>query len=156
MVALGGLGSGGGRMANEKMTFVLIRPTRRDFWCQLFLLKPAFVGVSHAKAEFDFCCDAIRNKRASFYHLVDRKQGVSLRFVGYVTDDNDYLILAMTGKGLDKAAPAIIEAVKSQGYRSIKYHTVRRGMTRILKGVGFSMQSQSQHDTVMSLELEGV
>ncbi|WP_039954377.1 hypothetical protein [Vibrio caribbeanicus] len=137
------------------MTFTLLRPTRSDLPALFGLIKRAFNGVHCAKAEFEFCCDAVRTQRASFYHLMGREQGVSLRFVGYVTDDNDYLILAMTGKGLNKAAPVILEAVKSQGYRSIKYHTVRRGMTRILKGFGFSVMSQSQHDTVMSLQLEG-
>ncbi|MEH0690143.1 hypothetical protein H4F17_13890 [Vibrio cholerae] len=137
------------------MKFNLIRPNRPDLSAQFKLIKRAFNGVDNAKAEFEFCCDAVISKRASLYHLFSRKQGVSLRFVGYVTSDNDYLILAMTGKGLLKGAPAIIEAVKSQGYRSIKYHTVRAGMTRILKGFGFVLTGKSEHDSVLSLNLEG-
>ncbi|CAK3434908.1 Acetyltransferase (GNAT) family protein [Vibrio crassostreae] len=135
------------------MKFMLIRPTRADITAQFSLIKPAFNKVYQAKTEFEFCCDAVKNKRASFYHL--KGVGVSVRFVGFVTNDNDYLILAMTGKGLVKAAPYIIEAVKSQGYRSIKYHTVRRGMVRILKRFGFSITGKSEHDSVLSLSLEG-
>ncbi|WP_337969033.1 hypothetical protein [Vibrio pectenicida] len=137
------------------MKFNLIRPNRPDLSAQFKLIKRAFNGVDNAKAEFEFCCDAVIDKRASLYHLVSRKQGVSLRFVGYVTSDNDYLILAMTGKGLQQGAPAIIDAVKSQGYRAIKYHTVRTGMTRILKGFGFVLTGQSERDAVLSLNLGG-
>ncbi|RPF11480.1 hypothetical protein EDB17_0111 [Vibrio crassostreae] len=134
------------------MNFMLIRPTRADIAAQFSLIKSAFNRVSQAKAEFDFCCDAVKTKRASFYHL--KGVGVSVRFVGFVTSDNDYLILAMTGKGLVKAAPCIIEAVKSQGYRSIKYHTVRRGMVRILERFGFSVSGNSGRESVLSLVLE--
>lgn len=137
------------------MRFNLIRPNRPDMPAQFKLIKRAFNGVDNAKYEFEFCCDAIKSKRASMYHLVSRKQGVSLRFVGYVTSDNDYLILAMTGKGLLNGAQTIIDAVKSQGYRSIKYHTVRKGMTRILQGFGFVLTDKSEHDSVLSLNLEG-
>ncbi|GAB3531904.1 hypothetical protein [Photobacterium alginatilyticum] len=135
------------------MRFQLIRPNRADINAQFALLRPAFNGVNQAKAEFEFCCDAVRRKQASLYHL--KGKGVSVRFVGMVTDDNSYLILAMTGRGLVAAAPTIIEAVKSQGYRQIKYHTVRRGMTRILTRFGFSITDKTAHDTVLSLLLEG-
>ncbi|MCG9608664.1 hypothetical protein L1D41_03085 [Vibrio harveyi] len=132
---------------------MLIRPTRADINAQFALIKPAFNGVHCAKAEYQFCCEVVRNKQASFYHL--KGSGVSVRFVGLVTDENDYLILAMTGKGLANAAPYIIEAVKSQGYRSIKYHTVRRGMERILKSFGFAVIDKTVYSSVLSLTLEG-
>jgi len=135
------------------MRFQLIRPNRADINAQFALLRPAFDGVHQAKAEFDFCCEAVERKQASLYHL--KGKGVSVRFVGIVTDDNGYLILAMTGRGLVTAAPTIIEAVRSQGYRHIKYHTVRQGMTRILKRFGFSITDNTVHDTVLSLMLEG-
>lgn len=135
------------------MKFTLIKPTRADMKAQFDLIKPAFNGVHCAKAEFDFCRDAVTKKQASFYHL--KGVGVSVRFIGLVTSDNDYLILAMTGKGLLKAAPCIIEAVKSQGYRSIKYHTVRQGMKRILRPFGFVESDKTEHDSVLSLMLEG-
>ena len=135
------------------MNFMLIRPNRADINAQLSLIKPAFNGVHCAKSEFQFCCEAVSNKQACFYHL--KGSGVSVRFVGLVTDDNEYLILAMTGKGLAKAAPYIIDAVKSQGYRSIKYHTVRPGMKRILKTFGFVVSDKTEHDSVLSLTLEG-
>lgn len=135
------------------MKFMLIKPNRADIKAQLALVKSAFNGVHCAKAEYEFCCDAVSNKQASFYHL--KGAGVSVRFVGLVTNDNEYLILAMTGKGLLKGAPAIIDAVKSQGYRSIKYHTVRRGMERILKSFGFVVSDKTDHDSVLSLTLEG-
>ncbi|WP_299695622.1 hypothetical protein [uncultured Vibrio sp.] len=134
---------------------MLIKPNRSDLSAQFNLIKRAFNGVEHAKVEFDFCCDAVRNKRASMYHLFSREHGVSVRFVGLVTESNDYLILAMTGKGLVKAAPCIIDAVKSQGYRAIKYHTVRRGMERILKSFGFVVSGKTDHESVLSLTLEG-
>ncbi|CAK1835381.1 Phage protein [Vibrio crassostreae] len=135
------------------MNFMLIKPTRADIKAQFALIKSAFNGVHCAKAEYQFCCEAVRNKQASFYHL--KGAGVSVRFVGLVTSDNEYLILAMTGKGLVKAAPCIIEAVKSQGYRSIKYHTVRRGMERILKAFGFVVADKTEHESVLSLAWEG-
>ena len=135
------------------MRFQLIRPNRADMKAQYTLLRPAFNQVHEAKFEFDFCCDAVTNKRASMYHL--KGKGVSVRFVGVVTNDNDYLILAMTGKGLVTAAPIIIDTVKSQGYRAIKYHTVRQGMKRILQRFGFSVLATTDHDTVMALNLEG-
>ncbi|MGF1723626.1 hypothetical protein [Photobacterium nomapromontoriensis] len=135
------------------MRLQLIRPNRPDINAQYRLLRPAFNQVRDAKLEFDFCCDAVAQKQASLYHL--KGKGVSVRFVGIVTSDNDYLILAMTGNGLVAAAPIIIDAVKSQGYRAIKYHTVRQGMKRILQRFGFSMTATTEHDTVMTLYLEG-
>lgn len=139
-------------VGTEEMNFTLIRTFRADLAAQFALLRPAFDGVYDAKQEFNFCREAVINKQASFYHL--KGKGVSVRFVGIVTRENDYLILAMTGKGLVAAAPYIIEAVKSQGYRSIRYHTVRRGMVRILRGFGFGVCNNTERDTVLSLNLE--
>lgn len=135
------------------MKFTLIRPNRADIKTQFSLVKRAFNKVHQAKYEFEDCCEKVMKKHASFYQLTGK--GVSVRFVGFVTDENDYLVIALTGKGLKKAAPVIIDAVKSQGYRSIQYHTVRRGMTRILRGLGFSVLYKTEHDTVLSLDLEG-
>lgn len=134
------------------MKFILMKPTRADIKAQFSLIKPAFNGVHCAKAEYEFCCESVNNKQASFYHL--KGNGVSVRFVGLVNSDNEYLILAMTGKGLIKAAPYIIEAVKSQGYKAIKYHTVRAGMARVLKSFGFVVTGKTEHDSTLTLTLE--
>ena len=135
------------------MRLQLMRPTRADIHSQFLLLRPAFDRVKNAKTEFEFCCDAVKSKHDSLYHL--KSKGVSVRFVGMVTPENDYLILAMTGRGLTHAAPTIMAADTAQGDRSIKYHTVRQGMTRILQRFGFSILDTTTHDTVLSLSLEG-
>ncbi|MGF1859890.1 hypothetical protein [Photobacterium profundum] len=135
------------------MKFILLKPTRADIQAQFALIKRAFNGVKNCKAEFDITKELVLSKQASMYQVIGK--GVSVRFVGFVTDDNDYLILALTGKGLVNVAPYIIDAVKSQGYRAIKYHTVRTGMTAILQSFGFVQTETTEHDTVMSLYLEG-
>lgn len=137
----------------EEMNFTLIRPARADIDAQLGFVRPAFNGVPNAKYEFAFCCEAVKRKRASFYQL--KGEGVNVRFVGYVTDENEYLILAMTGKGMTKAAPTIIDAVKAQGYAAIKLHSIHRGMVRALKPFGFEVITQSEHENVLKLTLEG-
>lgn len=135
------------------MKWLVFRPKRADINTQLNFLRDAFNGVHEAKQEFEFCCEAVKAQRASFYHV--KGQGVSVRFVGMVTGDNSYLILAMTGKGLHKVAPAIIEKVSANGYPLIKYHTVRKGMVRILKRFGFQVSETTEHDSVLSLAMEG-
>ncbi|MFT5879569.1 MAG: hypothetical protein ACI86X_000673 [Moritella sp.] len=132
-----------------KITF--ISPNRADINAHFNLLKPAFNGVAFAKEEYQFCCEAVRNKQASLYQV--KAEGVDVRFVGVVTEDNDYLILALTGKGLVKTANFIIDAVGGQGYRSIKYHTVRSGMIRILSRFGFC-GVKTDIDTVLTLNME--
>ena len=52
------------------------------------------------------------------------------------------------------AAQPIIEAVSGQGYRAIKFHTIKSGMTRILRRFGFVISAVA-NDTVLTLELEG-
>ncbi|SHO54477.1 hypothetical protein VQ7734_00191 [Vibrio quintilis] len=141
-------------MGDEEMNFTLIRPGRADINTQFSLLRPAFNGVPAAKYEYQFCCEAVMNRRASLYQL--KGPGVSVRFAGYVTDDNQYLILAMTGRGLKQAAPHIIDAVRSQGYETIKYHTVRPGMTRLLRSFGFTVVKTSGHESVLTLNLGGL
>ncbi|SHO55126.1 hypothetical protein [Vibrio quintilis] len=133
------------------MKFTLIRHDRADIQAQFSFLRPAFNGVPAAKYEYQFCRDAVISKQASFYQLKGR--GVAVRFVGLVTDSNDYLILALTGRGLKQAVPHIIRAVQSQGYSSLRYHTVRPGMTRMLRALGFQRIRQEQPETVMSLDL---
>ncbi|KUI99925.1 hypothetical protein [Vibrio sp. MEBiC08052] len=136
------------------MKLTLIRPNRADIKAQLALLRPAFNRVPDAKYEYMFCCDAVTCKRASFYQL--KGKGVAVRFVGYVTEQNEYLILALTGKGLKQAAPVIIDAVRSQGYQCVKYHTVRQGMTRILKRFGFVITETHGDESVLCLQFGGV
>ncbi len=135
------------------MKFTLIRPNRSDIKAQFSLLRPAFNRLKDAKYEYKFCCDAILSKRASFYQL--KGKGVAVRFVGYVTDENEYLILALTGKGLKQAAPVIIDAVRSQGYQCVKYHTVRQGMTRILRRFGFVTTETHGDESVLCLQFTG-
>lgn len=133
------------------MKISLISPNRKDIDVHFGKVKPAFNGVDFAKEEYQFCCDAVRSQQACLYRV--KGSGVDVRFVGLVTDENDYLILALTGKGLVKAAPFIIDAVCSQGYRSIKYHTVKKGMTRILSGFGFHAVKH-EVDTVLTKYME--
>jgi hypothetical protein len=134
------------------MNITFINPVRADINAHLTLLKPAFSGLELAKDEYKFCCDAVRNKQAGLYQIKGR--GVDARFVGMVTQDNEYLILALSGRGLVAAAQPIIDAVSGQRYRAIKFHTIKSGMTRILRRFGFLI-SDVTNDTVLTLDLEG-
>lgn len=134
------------------MSIIFIDPKRADLNAQLNLVKPAFNGVPGAKEEYKFCCDAVKDNRAGLYQVKGR--GVNVRFVGIVTDCNEYLILALTGKGLINAAKTIIKVVSNNGYTAIKYHTVKAGMTRILRRFGFNV-SEVSDDTVLTLDLGG-
>ena len=134
------------------MNITYINPVRADINAHLTLLKPAFAGLELAKEEYQFCCDAVHNKQAGLYQIKGR--GVDARFVGIVTQDNEYLILALAGRGLVAAAQPIIEAVSGQGYRAIKFHTIKSGMTRILRRFGFLITDVAD-DTVLILDLEG-
>lgn len=134
------------------MNITYINPVRADINAHLALLKPAFAGLELAKEEYQFCCDAVRNKQAGLYQIKGRD--VDARFVGIVTQDNEYLILALTGRGLVAAAQSIIDTVSGQRYRAIKFHTIKSGMTRILRRFGFVV-SQVTNDTVLTLDLEG-
>ncbi|MFT7682639.1 MAG: hypothetical protein ACI935_002116 [Moritella dasanensis] len=134
------------------MNITFINPVRADINAHLTLLKPAFAGIELAKEEYQFCCDAVRNKQAGLYQIKGR--GVDARFVGIVTQDNEYLILALAGRGLVAAAQPIIEAVSGQRYRAIKFHTIKSGMTRILRRFGFVISTVT-NDTVLTLDLEG-
>lgn len=134
------------------MSITFISSDRADINAHLTLLKPAFNGLEFAKEEYQFCCDAVRNKQAGLYQIKER--GVNVRFVGIVTDSNEYLILALTGRGLVSAAKSIIKAVSTKGYDAIKFHTIKLGMTRILRRFGFILNEGNQ-DSVLTLDLGG-
>ena len=133
------------------MKIIYIKNTRADINAHLALLKPAFNGVENAKAEYEDCCDLVRDGQAGFYQVSG--QGINVRFCGLVTDDNQYWILAMTGRGLVDAAALIIDCVQRQGYAAIKYHTARQGMERILSRFGFEKIGMDGAESVLMMEV---
>ncbi|CCN85478.1 conserved hypothetical protein [Vibrio nigripulchritudo SFn27] len=125
------------------MKFRLIKPEHDDFRFHCEQLKTAFANAVDPKTEFEEMRDAVQAQRASFYHLSGK--GFSVRFVGQVRD-KDYFVWALTGKGIiDATLKGIIPTVKACGYESITYGTYRKGMRRILSGLGFqSIQYQRE------------
>lgn len=136
------------------MKITLISPARADINAHFTMLKPAFNGVSHAKAEYEHCCELVASKQASLYRI--KGHSVDVRFVGVEVADNEYLVLALAGKGIVDAAAMIIDLVSKQGYRALKYHTARRGMTRILSRYGFTVIGFDEREVVLKLMMEGV
>ncbi|NOH31384.1 hypothetical protein [Vibrio mediterranei] len=135
------------------MRIHLLRPTRADINAQFELMKPAFVGLDFPKQEFERVKTLVRGKRASFYHL--KGQGVSLRFIGEVQNEEDYFVCALTGKGLLEGLPIFIDAVKSQGYAVIKGQAVRKGIVRIYQRYGFKVTEQHGDVFHLALDLRG-
>lgn len=111
-----------------------IKPEHADFNAHMRLLKTAFEQVPNRKAEFSEMETAVTECNASFYQM--RDSGGTVRLVSQIRD-NTFFIWAMSGKGLVKVAPAIIERVKSCGYSALEFVTYKPGMRRILRGLGF-------------------
>jgi len=129
------------------MNITFINPVRADINAHLTLLKPAFNGVANAKSEYELCCDAVKGKQAGLYHL--KGKGLDVRFVGQAVD-NGYLLWALTGFGYVNAVEQILKIVEQQGYEFIRCHTVRRGITRMLRRFGVSVTPQKD-ETVLTL-----
>lgn len=111
-----------------------IKPKHADCKAHLKSLKPAFDRALNPKAEYLSLCEAVSNQTASFYLMSD--QGGTLKMVSQVRDDV-YFIWAACGHNLTSVAPAIIERVRACGYPAMEFLTYKKGMRRILRGLGF-------------------
>ena len=132
------------------MNITFISPERADINAHLNLLKPAFNGVENPKSEYELCCDAVRNKQAGLYLL--QGDGFNVRFVGMAVDDG-YLLWSLVGRGYVLAVEQILSIVKGQGYRFIRCHTVRKGITRMLRRFDVDV-SVEQSETVLTLKFK--
>ncbi len=153
MAALGSSNSRGGNVSKKNLNIQFIPRTRRDIDYHLKELKQAFVGSPQAKAEWLEMVERIKTGESGLYLI--KARGVLLRFVGRVIDGS-YHINAMAGKGMQEAAPLIIERCEAMGYISISYNTYRKGMGRILASFGFELDERvSQVESSYILHLGG-
>lgn len=153
MAALGSSNSRGGNVSKKNLNIQFIPRTRRDIDYHLKELKQAFVGSQQAKAEWTEMVERIKTGESGLYLI--RARGVLLRFVGRVIDGS-YHINAMAGKGMQEAAPLIIERCEAMGYTSISYNTYRKGMGRVLASFGFELDERvSQVENSYILHLGG-
>lgn len=129
------------------MNITFINPERTDIDTQLAFLKPAFNGVENVKAEYEDCCNAVKGKQAGLYRL--KGDGFNVRFVGKAVDDG-YQLWALTGFGYLNAVEQILTIVEKQGYKFIRCHTVRPGITRMLRRFCVRV-SEQQCETVLTL-----
>lgn len=65
-------------------------------------------------------------------------------------EDDQCVIVALAGCELHEVAPAIIDAVSASGFESLRFHTKRPGLGRMLERYGFS-----ELERVYSLDLTG-
>lgn len=153
MAALGSSNSRGGNVSKKNLNIQFIPRTRRDIDYHLKELKQAFVGSQQAKAEWTEMVERIKTGESGLYLI--KARGVLLRFVGRVIDGS-YHINAMAGKGMQEAAPLIIERCEAMGYTSISYNTYRKGMGRVLASFGFELDERvSQVENSYILHLGG-
>lgn len=153
MAALGSSNSRGGNVSKKNLNIQFIPRTRRDIDYHLKELKQAFVGSQQAKAEWTEMVERIKTGESGLYLI--KARGVLLRFVGRVIDGS-YHINAMVGKGMQEAAPLIIERCEAMGYASISYNTYRKGMGRVLASFGFELDERvSQVESSYILHLGG-
>ncbi|WP_100205980.1 hypothetical protein [Vibrio splendidus] len=140
-------------MSKKNLNIQFIPRTRRDIDYHLKELKQAFVGSPQAKAEWLEMVERIKTGESGLYLI--KARGVRLRFVGRVIDGS-YHINAMAGKGMQEAAPLIIERCKAMGYASITYNTYRKGMGRVFASFGFELDERvSQVESSYILHLGG-
>lgn len=69
-------------------------------------------------------------------YLITRREG------------DELVILCLAGKNLTHVAPIIAAAAKNAGCKTMRYHTYRRGLVKILKAVGFR-----EHEYICKAEL---
>lgn len=55
-------------------------------------------------------------------------------------EDRELVVVALAGKGLKEVAPVICKAAKQAGCRSIRFHTKRPGLYRLLSHVGAELR----------------
>jgi hypothetical protein len=122
------------------MTVRLIKPTRGDYDYQCRKLRDAFSACASPSAEF---ADVRAMLDCQICCLYEIKQGRAKALFAGQDNGDTYHINALVGCGLVTLAPRIIALVKRAGYSAITYHTHKRGMTRILRRVGFKVVEQS-------------
>ncbi|OBU24954.1 hypothetical protein C0Z01_14160 [Photobacterium kishitanii] len=76
------------------------------------------------------------NGKASIYLITGKN--VNLKMIAR-SENNEYVIMIMVGKGLSICGNQIKNKIFENGFKSIRYHTNKKGMTRLLKSIGFSI-----------------
>lgn len=84
-----------------------------------------------------FIEDALLNERASVYQITG--DSVDLTMIAR-NEGREFIIMIMKGKGLRQCAQDIKRLILDNGYTSIRYHTNKKGMTRLLRAIGFSVK----------------
>lgn len=76
-------------------------------------------------------------KKASMYHITG--ESVDLTMMAR-NEDNEFIIMIIKGKGLSRCGNELQQCIFKSGYNAIRYHTNKKGMTRLLRSIGFSIR----------------
>jgi len=97
--------------------------------------------------------ESMRGEEAYFSEAIKQGECQAWRFnttdIWMITrsEKNELVICCIEGKGLNQVAPQIIEVAKQGGFESIRFHTKRPALGRILARHGFN-----ERERIYSLE----
>jgi len=97
---------------------------------------------------------SMRGDEAYFCEAIKRGECQAWRFslsnIWMITrsENKELVICCIEGEGLNQVAPQIIEVAKQGGFESIRFHTKRPALGRILARFGFN-----ERERIYSLEL---
>lgn len=78
--------------------------------------------------------DLLISRKASMYVITGDRVNLTMIVRG---EDKEYVIMIMKGFGLSICSEQIKKLIFENGYNSIRYHTNKKGMTRLLRSIGF-------------------
>lgn len=67
-------------------------------------------------------------------------------------EDSELVVVAMAGAGLHQVAAKIIESARVSGFASLRCHTKRPGMARMLIRYGATVREVDRDEIIISLE----
>lgn len=105
---------------------------QRLTWLQI----APYIGISCGDAAADIAAE-VQSGRAEAWRLNSGMAYMVTRIEG-TAKGLELVVIALEGRNIRQLAPEIISQARAVGCRSIRFHTQRPGMAKIMKAFGFN------------------
>lgn len=85
--------------------------------------------------------DTIANKLCKVYRVTEDNGDLLAWLVCYETRDNFLMVECLEGKGANKIAEHIIQAIESIGMRGVRFYTERKGLPKLMEKNGAKIKA---------------
>ena len=102
-------------------------------------LDNATAGLSHAlRGDLPLLKQQVNNRIAQLWEInSDQGKSWMISRVEINNDQQELVICCYQGCDLKRVAPVIYDSAERQGFKSIRFHTQRKGLNRLIVDLGF-------------------